>query len=56
VVDALSPVAANRKSERSGSDAVLIYGESPECPECNHALEFGEGCMTCRGCGYSKCS
>lgn len=55
-VDALAPVAANRKSERSGSDAVLIYGESPECPECNHALEFGEGCMTCRGCGYSKCS
>jgi ribonucleoside-diphosphate reductase alpha chain len=54
--DMLAPVAANRKSERSGSDAVLIYGESPECPECNHALEFGEGCMTCRSCGYSKCS
>lgn len=27
------------------------------CPECgNHALVFGEGCHTCKICGYSKCS
>lgn len=41
---------------RAGRAAVEIYGESPECPECGHGLEFGEGCATCRGCGYSKCS
>lgn len=50
------PAGPAKRSERSGADAVQIFGESPECPECGHGLEFGEGCMTCRGCGYSKCS
>ncbi len=41
---------------RHGVHAVEVYGESPECPECGHSLEFGEGCAVCRGCGYSRCS
>jgi ribonucleoside-diphosphate reductase alpha chain len=28
----------------------------PECPECGSTgLEFGEGCVFCRACGFSKC-
>ncbi|MEI7473221.1 MAG: vitamin B12-dependent ribonucleotide reductase [bacterium] len=31
-------------------------GHCPECPECGQMLEFGEGCVLCKNCGYSKCS
>lgn len=31
-------------------------GWAPECPQCASMLQFQEGCMTCRGCGYSKCT
>ncbi|MBI6546897.1 MAG: vitamin B12-dependent ribonucleotide reductase [Cyanobacteria bacterium NC_groundwater_1444_Ag_S-0.65um_54_12] len=49
-------VSAKLFSALPGQQAVEIYGESPECPECGNRLEFGEGCSTCRGCGYSRCS
>jgi ribonucleoside-diphosphate reductase alpha chain len=30
-------------------------GSCPQCPECGEMLTFAEGCVVCRGCGYSKC-
>lgn len=38
--------------EKSRRDFI---GACPECPDCGVMLEFGEGCMVCRGCGYSRC-
>ncbi|MBM3268472.1 MAG: vitamin B12-dependent ribonucleotide reductase [Candidatus Sericytochromatia bacterium] len=51
-----SQVPAMVHAPRHGRSAVDIYGENPECPECGSGLDFGEGCATCRSCGYSKCS
>jgi len=27
----------------------------PECPECGSMVEYVEGCVVCRTCGYSRC-
>lgn len=32
-----------------------FVGSCPQCPDCGEMLEFGEGCVVCRSCGYSKC-
>ena len=30
-------------------------GLCPECPDCGNMLEFSEGCVICKACGYTKC-
>ena len=32
-----------------------VTGDLLECPECDGDLEYAEGCILCRACGYSKC-
>lgn len=46
-------VSAQTVSESSHKADI---GLCPECPECGQMLEFGEGCVLCSFCGYSKCS
>jgi len=41
--------------QSSRSTSTVDFGFSPECPECGSLLEFSEGCVICRNCGYSQC-
>ncbi|MDT8318720.1 MAG: vitamin B12-dependent ribonucleotide reductase [bacterium] len=47
--------AAMQASDLTSKSDSIDMGVCPECPECGHMIEFIEGCLTCRGCGYSKC-
>jgi len=38
---------------RDGEEVITSDGT---CPECGGKLSFRDGCITCFGCGYSKCS
>ncbi len=40
----------------SSSVSIADVGLAPECPDCGGILAMMEGCMTCHGCGYSKCA
>lgn len=39
----------------SKTSSTFDFGLSPECPDCGSLLEFSEGCVICRNCGYSQC-
>lgn len=30
-------------------------GKAPECPDCGGMVEYMEGCLICRACGYTEC-
>lgn len=44
------------RSGGAGSSMDLKGSLGSQCPDCSGTLEFAEGCATCHGCGYSKCS
>lgn len=51
----LATAAMQAAHPTTKTDSSMDMGVCPECPECGHMIEFIEGCLTCRGCGYSKC-
>jgi len=50
-----APIATPALKAAESKQGSMDMGVCPECPECGHMIEFIEGCLTCRGCGYSKC-
>ena len=48
----LSASQPSTPSEGSKADLGLF----PECPDCGSMLEFGEGCVLCKNCGFSRCN
>ncbi len=37
-------------------NTIADLGLMPGCPECGSALVLQEGCMSCKSCGFSRCS
>jgi len=50
-------ISEGEKEMKKAEDIASLadMGHAPECPDCGNMLEFSEGCMLCRSCGYSKC-
>lgn len=44
------------KNSHGKEEGFVIVRSGEYCPECQRILVRGEGCLTCRHCGYSKCS
>jgi ribonucleoside-diphosphate reductase alpha chain len=55
-IPADDPDEVARKEINQPQVSLADAGEAPACPECGAMLEFGEGCMKCQSCGYSKCA
>ncbi|HPZ06545.1 MAG TPA: ribonucleotide reductase N-terminal alpha domain-containing protein [Candidatus Eremiobacteraeota bacterium] len=45
----------DQKIDKKEITSVNLTGVCPECPECGNLVEFVEGCVVCRSCGYSQC-
>jgi ribonucleoside-diphosphate reductase alpha chain len=50
------PVAVNALPATYQKKSIADYGMMPGCPDCGEPLEMGEGCLSCRNCGFTRCS
>ncbi len=50
---ALSVAMTERMKERLASPGGVV--KRGACPDCGGAVEHADGCIVCRGCGYTEC-
>ncbi len=50
---ALSVAMTERMKERLASPGGMV--KRGACPDCGGAVEHADGCVVCRGCGYTEC-
>ncbi|MDO8470903.1 MAG: adenosylcobalamin-dependent ribonucleoside-diphosphate reductase [bacterium] len=46
------PLSSTATVEKS----IANFGFMPGCPDCGAQLQMQEGCMSCKSCGFSRCS
>ena len=51
----LTITMAEESEERSSDVADFTLKSVTNCPDCGGPVQFESGCITCQGCGYSKC-
>lgn len=54
--DAIAQALARHMDNRVERNNILNdSGKAPACPECGGLVEYMEGCIICRECGYTEC-
>lgn len=48
-------VGSNGSMNNDPNIDIADYGMMPGCPDCGGNLRMAEGCLSCPGCGYSRC-
>lgn len=49
IAESSAPAAQAKKS-------IADYGLMPGCPDCGNNLTMAEGCISCKSCGFSRCT
>lgn len=50
-----TPIIENENDHSNKYTRNNEFGGLLECPDCGGDLEYSEGCILCRACGFSKC-